>query len=142
MNYLIDTNIISEIISKQPNPKVIEFFEQIPNQNIYLSAITIGEIRYGIDRLPSSKKKSQLNLWFENLLIKYQNNTINIDINTMLIWADINNTTKSKGITLSIMDSLIASSALSFDCTLVTRNTKDFCHIPNLTILNPFEGMI
>ena len=141
MNYLIDTNIISEIISKQPNKQVLDFFNHISDTNIYLSVITIGEIRYGIDRLVASKRKIQLEEWFQDLLQKYQHNIITIDINSMLIWADINATNKSQGITLSIMDSLIASSALSHNLTLVTRNTKDFYNISSLKIINPFEGI-
>jgi tRNA(fMet)-specific endonuclease VapC len=141
LKYLIDTNIISEIISKQPNQNVLDFFNTLDSKNLYLSVITIGELKYGIDRLPDSKRKTQLNKWFETLLIKYQPNIIDIDIETMIIWSNINKQTKEKGITLTIMDSLIASSALNHNLILVTRNIKDFYHIKNITLLNPFEGL-
>ena len=142
MKYLVDTNIISEIIAKKPNQQVIDFLNNINTSDIYLSAITVGEIKYGINRLSQSKRKTQLLAWFEQLLLKYQYNIIDIDISVMAIWADINSDLKSNGISLSIMDSLIASSALYHDMTLVTRNTKDFQYIANLNIINPFKGQL
>jgi len=142
LKYLLDTNIISEIIAKKPNQQAIDFINNINTNAIYLSVITIGEIKYGINRLPKSKRKTQLQAWFEQLLIKYQSNIINIDISVMAIWADISSSLKSNGISLSIMDSLIASSALYHDMILVTRNTKDFQYIANLNIINPFKGQL
>jgi tRNA(fMet)-specific endonuclease VapC len=142
LKYLVDTNIISEIIAKKPNQQVIDFLNNINTSDIYLSAITVGEIKYGINRLSQSKRKTQLLAWFEQLLLKYQYNIIDIDISVMAIWADINSDLKSNGISLSIMDSLIASSALYHDMTLVTRNTKDFQYIANLNIINPFKGQL
>jgi len=142
LKYLVDTNIISEIIAKKPNQQVIDFLNNINTSDIYLSAITVGEIKYGINRLSQSKRKTQLLAWFEQLLLKYQYNIIDIDISVMAIWADISSSLKSNGISLSIMDSLIASSALYHDMTLVTRNTKDFQYIANLNIINPFKGQL
>jgi tRNA(fMet)-specific endonuclease VapC len=140
LNYLIDTNIISEIISKKPNQNVINFLNNLNHNNIFLSVITIGEIKYGINRLPQSKRKLQLQDWFNELLVKYKNNIIDINLHIMNTWADINSITKSQGISLSIMDSLIASSALYHNLILVTRNTKDFENISNLNLINPFKG--
>ena len=140
MNYLLDTNIISELISKNPQQNVIDFIRSLNEKNIYLSVITIGEIKFGIDRLDkNSKRKKELNLWFHSLLNKFSGRILEIDIETMIIWSNITNTHKKEGITISIMDALIASSSIRYRMNLVTRNVKDFKDIKNLKYINPFE---
>ena len=62
MNYLLDTNIISELISKQPSLKVITFIEELDEKNVYLSVMTIGEIKAGIEKLDNGIKKEKLSL--------------------------------------------------------------------------------
>jgi predicted nucleic acid-binding protein len=109
-------------------------------KNIYLSVITIGEIKFGIDKLDkNSKRKKELNLWFHSLLNKFSGRILEIDIETMIIWSNITNTLKKEGITISIMDALIASSSIRYRMNLVTRNVKDFKDIKNLKYINPFE---
>ena len=66
MKYLIDTNIISEIISKKPNEKVLKFLLE-NNDNIFLSVVTIGEINKGIEKLDNSIKKDKLKEWLQSL---------------------------------------------------------------------------
>jgi len=140
LNYLLDTNIISELISKNPQQNVIDFIRSLNEKNIYLSVITIGEIKFGIDRLDkNSKRKKELNLWFHSLLNKFSGRILEIDIETMIIWSNITNTHKKEGITISIMDALIASSSIRYRMNLVTRNVKDFKDIKNLKYINPFE---
>ena len=139
MKYLLDTNIISEIISKNPNEKVLNFLEK-NKDNLYLSVVTIGEINAGIEKLDNSKRKDKLKLWLQDLLNKFEDKIINIDIYVMLLWGEISSTLKKQGIIISIMDCLIASCAIKENMILVTRNEKDFKNIKNLIIINPFEG--
>lgn len=138
MKYLLDTNIISELISKQPNQKVLEFISSLREDDTYLSVITIGEIKSGIENVKSIERKEKLSLWFEqDLLSRFQNRIIDIDVNIMITWGKINQTLKSIGKPLPIMDSLIASSCIYGGFTLVTRNEKDFQNL-DITIVNPF----
>jgi len=138
LKYLLDTNIISELISKQPNQKVINFISSIAEEDTYLSVITIGEIKSGIENLKSIERKEHLTVWFEqDLLSRFQNRIIDIDIDIMITWGKINQTLKSIGKPLPIMDSLIASSCIHGAFTLVTRNEKDFQNL-DITIINPF----
>ena len=139
MKYLLDTNIISEIVSKNPNEKVLNFLEK-NKDNLYLSVVTIGEINAGIEKLDNSKRKDKLKLWLQDLLNKFEDKIINIDIYVMLLWGEISSTLKKQGIIISIMDCLIASCAIKENMILVTRNEKDFKNIKNLIIINPFEG--
>jgi len=130
LKYLLDTNIISEIISKSPNEKVLKFLEKNKN-NLYLSVITIGEINAGIEKLDNSKRKDKLKLWLQDLLQKFEDKILDIDIYVMLLWGEISTTLKKQGITISIMDCLIASCAIKENMILVTRNEKDFKDIKN-----------
>ncbi len=138
MKYLLDTNIISELVSKQPNQKVLDFISSIDEEDTYLSVVTIGEIKSGIENVKNTDKKKNLNQWFEqDLLPRFQNRIIDIDTDIMITWGKINQTLKSIGKPLPIMDSLIASSCINGSFTLVTRNEKDFQNI-DIKIINPF----
>lgn len=138
MKYLLDTNIISEFISKYPNQKVVEYILTLDEADLYLSAITIGEIKAGIEKLDNSRKKETLLQWLEkDLLNRFEKKIISIDTDVMLKWGEINNRLKKLGTPVPIMDSLIGVSCAVHKMTLVTRNEKDFKNIP-IKIINPF----
>ncbi len=138
MNYLLDTNIISELISKSPNQKVIDFIRSLNEENLYLSVITIGEIKSGIEKLQNSRKKETLLHWLENeLLVRFCGRIVPIDTDVMLKWGAIQNRLKQIGKLLPIMDSLIGATAEVHNFVLVTRNEKDFQNL-DIEIVNPF----
>ena len=138
MKYILDTNIISELINTNPNKRVLNFLNTLEEQEIYLSAITIGEIYFGIQKLSHGKRQKELLTWVEEqLLPRFHNKIINIDTKIMLQWAVLTNILKIKGSPLPIMDSLIGATCLAKNFTLVTRNEKDFQNI-DIKIINPF----
>ena len=138
MNYLLDTNIISELISKSPNQKVLDFIRSLNEENLYLSVITIGEIKSGIEKLQNGRKKEALLHWLENeLLVRFYGRIIPIDTDVMLKWGTIQNRLKQIGKPLPIMDSLIGATAEVHNFVLVTRNEKDFQNL-DIEIVNPF----
>ena len=138
MKYLLDTNIISEFISKTPNQKVVDYILTLNEEDIYLSVITIGEIKVGVEKLADGKKKDKLLYWLENdLLVRFENRIIDIDTDVMFQWAIINTQLKRLGKPLPIMDSLIGATTQAKDMTLLTRNEKDFKNL-DITIVNPF----
>ena len=138
MKYILDTNVISELTKTNPNPKVLDFLNSLAEEDIYLSSITIGEIYFGIQKLPHGKKKEKLLSWIENkLLPRFHNKVISIDTDVMLQWAILTNELKTKGMPLPIMDSLIGATCIAKNFTLITRNEKDFQYI-NLKMINPF----
>ena len=139
MKYLLDTNIISEFIAKKPNQKVLDFVTYLDESDVYLSVITIGEIKFGIQKVQNQTKKEQLLLWLENdLLQRFKGKIVDIDTETMLTWGELNQHLQSIGRVIPIVDSLIASSCVSKDFTLITRNVKDFYNF-DLEIINPFS---
>ena len=141
MKYLLDTNIISEFISKKPNKKVLDYVNSINEESIYLSVITIGEIRFGIEKLNSkeqSKKIETLTKWLnQDLMLRFEGRILNIDNKTMLKWGEVTAKLQKIGKPIPIMDSLIASSCLVNELVLITRNSKDFYNF-ELEIINPF----
>ena len=111
----------------------------INENDIYLSVITIGEIKSGIENVKSLDKKEKLSKWLEDELLKrFENRIINIDINAMMTWGKINQNLKSIGKPLPIMDSLIATSCICHEFILISRNEKDFQNL-ELKIINPFK---
>ncbi|MDB9528961.1 type II toxin-antitoxin system VapC family toxin [Oscillatoria sp. CS-180] len=139
MNYLMDTCIISELVNKHPNSQVIDWVEAQVSESLYLSVITIGEIAKGINRLPTSHRKSRLVNWLmHDLLKRFAGRVCCIDIETMLIWGNLLSQLESYGRKLPLLDSLIAATALQNSLYLATRNTKDF-EGTGIEIVNPFS---
>ncbi|MCH9769818.1 MAG: type II toxin-antitoxin system VapC family toxin [Gammaproteobacteria bacterium] len=136
MSYLIDTNVISEITRKAPNKNVEKWFTEIPSSELYLSVLTIGEIRRGIQSLKDQYKKENLRIWLEHALPHwFGNRIINIDSAVADCWGRLLAEAKRP---MATIDSMIAASALQHNLALVTRNTKDFDY-PLLTVINPWE---
>lgn len=138
MNYLLDTNIISELVAKQPSQKVVEWIDTLADERIYLSAITIGELKKGIEKLPASQRKALLREWLtEELLTRFTGRILTIDVTVMLTWGQLTATLEQRGRKLPAMDSLIAALALQRGFILVTRNEADF-YDTGVTVLNPW----
>ncbi|MDD2781504.1 type II toxin-antitoxin system VapC family toxin [Sulfuricurvum sp.] len=139
MNYLLDTNVISELISKIPNAGVIEFLNVAEEKSLFLSVITLGEIKAGIEKLSDGSKKEKLSNWLEiDLLNRFNDRIIDVDLGVMMRWGEIVSRSQALGRVLPIMDSLIAAQCAIHDLVLITRNQKDFENL-SLTIINPFK---
>src|SRR5690242_3015834 len=129
MNYLLDTNVISELIARQPNAKVVDWIDSLDPMTTSLSVITIGEIRKGIEKLPPSRRRDTLNEWLEtDLLARFQGHIVMITTDVVLIWGALTARLEREGRPIAAIDSLIAASALQGGYTLVTRNDDDFQH--------------
>jgi tRNA(fMet)-specific endonuclease VapC len=106
---------------------VIAYVDSLDDDLVYLSVITLGEIKRGVEKLPDSARKDRLNQWFEDdLLARFHNRIALIDIDVMLTWGEVVARLESSGRKLPAMDSLIAATALHGDFILVTRNEQDF----------------
>ena len=139
MNYLLDTNVISELISKRPDKKVVEWIDRLDPNTIYLSVITIGEIRKGIEKLPPSKRRDRVKEWLEgDLLLRFQGRILEITTEVMLIWGELTGRLEKEGRPITAIDSLVAAIALHGNYRLVTRNEHDFQHT-GMTMINPWK---
>ena len=138
MNYLFDTNVLSELTAKDPNANVVAWVESIDQENIFLSVVTIGELKKGIEKLPGSRRKKDLISWLENdLLIRFRERVIPLDLPVMLVWGTMVAELEKAGTPLPAIDSLLAASASQRGLTLVTRNTKDF-EPAGIPLINPW----
>jgi predicted nucleic acid-binding protein len=138
MNYLIDTCCISELFSKKPDSNVISWFEEHDEFNMFLSVITLGELRKGIEKLSESKKKRQLNTWLnEDLLSRFRNRILSISQAEVNKWGEVLAQAEKMGNALPAIDALIASTALVHDLAVVTRNTKDM-EPSGVELINPW----
>jgi tRNA(fMet)-specific endonuclease VapC len=141
MNYLLDTNVISELISKQQDKKVLEWVDRLDPNTVFLSVITIGEIRKGIEKLSPSKRRDRVKEWLEtDLLLRFQGRILEISTEVMLIWGELTGRLEKEGRRITAMDSLIAAIALQGNYRLVTRNEHDF-QAMGVTIINPWKEL-
>jgi len=139
MNYLLDTCVLSEFTRHQPNERVIDWLNSIDEEKLSISVITIGEIHHGIERLPNSHRKTELQIWMnDELLTRFAERIVMIDAPTMFIWGSLTARLEAAGNPMSVMDSLIAASALQNNLIVATRNVADF--LPGgVQVINPWE---
>lgn len=137
MSYLIDTNVLSELKRKQPDSKVVAWLQERPRQSLYLSVLTLGEIRKGLERVEDASRRQSLLDWLEVELPHYfVGRLLGIDAATADRWGRL---MAEAGRPLPAIDALLAATALQHDLTLVTRNTKDFAGLA-VRLINPWEA--
>ena len=141
MNYLLDTCILSELVKPEPNPKVIKWISSFPSDSFFLSALTIGEIRKGITKLPESKKKQKLAGWLITLLKDYKDRIYKIDVTVAENWGVMQGKAEQNGKPMSTIDSLIAATAKAHNLIIVTRNETDF-QGGNIPVINPWDEKV
>jgi tRNA(fMet)-specific endonuclease VapC len=140
MRYLLDTCAVSELVARQPNEGVIRWIDSVDPEAVYLSVITIGEIRKGIEKLSESKRKSMLQEWLTgDLFIRFSGRILSIDLDVILAWGRMTGRLELSGRKMGAMDSLIAAIALSGNLSLVTRNEDDFKHT-GIRVVNPWRA--
>lgn len=139
MSYLLDTNILSELVRQKPNETVLNWFKNVANDRLYISVLTLGEIRKGVEGITDTKRKEKVRLFLEKELPDwFENRILAIDTHVADRWGRIQGEMKSQP--LPAIDSLIAATALCYDLRLVTRNGKGFSYYP-LDVINPWENI-
>jgi toxin FitB len=139
MKTLLDTCVISEFTRSRPAEQVIQWMDSIEEDHLFLSAITVGEVQRGIERLPESGRKNQLKLWLADEFVgRFGARILPLDIETMLIWGTLTAGLEAAGNPLPVMDSLILASALRHKLAIATRNPADFPFC-GVQIIDPWE---
>lgn len=136
MSYLVDTNVYSEPVKAKPDAKVVAWLRSNESE-LYVSTITIGEIRRGIERLPDGKRKTQLRAWLQNLCDCMKGRVLSFNTSTAHVWGQLKAQWDKAGLSVPSLDSQIAGIAQRHSLTVVTRNTSDF-QKTGVKVLNPF----
>jgi toxin FitB len=137
LSYLVDTNVLSELRRKVPNAGVVDWFSLRPPATLYLSVLTLGEIRKGVETVDGQQRRHALTDWLEtDLPAFFTGRLLAIDQAVADRWGRL---LASAGRPLPAIDSLLAATALVHDLVLVTRNVKDFAGLP-VSTFNPWSA--
>ncbi len=139
MRYLLDTNIISNITKASPSESLLEWMAERNDDDLYISSLTVAEIRRGVLEKPAGKRRDQLEAWFggpEGPQALFAGRVLSFDEAAALIWARLMADRKAQGRPRSALDTIIAAVALANDCVVVTDNEGDFADIE---IVNPLR---
>jgi predicted nucleic acid-binding protein len=134
--YLLDTNVLSEVMRPKPDPGVVRFLKT--QTNLWLSVISLHELAYGLQKLPSGQRRQDLTRAVEELKEIYAERILAITSQPAERSAELRISAQQQGKVLHLADALLAGTALSHGLTLVTRNLKDFEDLP-LRLLNPWS---
>jgi len=136
--FLLDTNCVSEAVRIRPNARVANWIDSTDERLLYLSVLTLGEIRKGIAALPQSNRRAALEAWLEaDLRPRFAGRILPVQKAVADRWGQLDAAAQQKGRPLAIVDGLLAATALHHNLTLVTRNTADFKHAQVL-VFNPW----
>jgi toxin FitB len=137
--FLLDTNCISELVRPKPDPRVIEWMEAADETLLYLSVLTVGEIRKGVAGLPQGKRRTRMEAWLEvQLRARFAGRIVPIDEAIADRWGLIAAAAKRIGKSLPIIDGLLAATALHHNLTVVSRNAGDFANA-QVQVVNPWK---
>ena len=137
--FLLDTNCISELVRLKPDPRVTAWIETAEESLLYLSVLTLGEIRKGLAALPQGKRRSRREAWLEvELQARFSGRILSIDAAVADRWGLIAAAAKIKGKSLSAIDGLLAATAIHHNLTIVSQNVGDFTSTA-VPVVNPWE---
>jgi predicted nucleic acid-binding protein len=134
MAYLLDTNVVSELRKHEPHGAVLAWIEKIPDDSLYVSAVTLGEIQSGIEmtREQNAAKAREMELWLDEVAQSY--NVLAVDASIFRRWGQLMHRQADH----HLEDALIAATALVRELTVATRNVDDFESF-GVAIVNPFK---
>jgi predicted nucleic acid-binding protein len=139
MSFLLDTNVVSEWTRPQPNRGVITWLEEADEDRVFLSVVTIAELRHGIERLAAGSRRKQLDSWLCNeLQLRFESRILPVTLKVAHRSGRVVAHGEGVGKPLAAMDALIAATVLTHGLTLVTRNTTDFGPVLE-SMLNPWS---
>jgi hypothetical protein len=135
--FVVDTNIISELMRRSPAPAVVTFLND--NPDLYISSIVFHELEFGIQCMPHMERREKLQSYSAALRQQFAGRIIDVDIQVAETGGRMRAFEKSNGRILAELDALIAATAMVKGATLVTRNTKDFEQL-SIPMLNPWQA--
>ena len=138
--YLLDTNIISNVTKPAPSPSLLAWMAEQSDDSLFISSLTIAEIRRGMLEKPAGRKRNALEVWFEGPegpQALFAGRVLPFDEKAALVWASLMADSKAKGRSRNALDTIIAATARANDCIVVTDNEKDFADVE---LFNPLRN--
>ena len=140
MNFLLDTNVVSEWVKPQPDRGVVAWLAAVDENDVFLSVVTLAELRRGVDRLPVGRRRERLEVWLhDDLKLRFTGRSLGIDDAVADAWGHLMARSEAAGRSMGTMDGFIAATAEVYDLALVTRNVADFRDVLP-TIVNPWTA--
>ena len=127
MSFLLDTNVVSEWVKPRPDPGVITWLAEVDEDRVFMSVVTLAELRYGIERIPADSRRARLERWLrDELPLRFEGRVLSIDHAVADAWGKTVARCEMIGRPIGVMDAFIASTANVHALKLVTRNGSDF----------------
>lgn len=139
MNFLLDTNVLSEVQRPAPDMKVLGWLDAVDEDRVFISVASIAELRRGIALMDDGRRRTALAAWLANdLPSRFAERMLPIDHAVAERWGDLMARSRRSGVALTVMDGFFAATALAHDLTLVTRNVRDFAEF-GVSLHNPWD---
>jgi predicted nucleic acid-binding protein len=138
MRALLDTCVLSELRNARPNPGVRRAIDDFASDDLYVSAVSVGEIAKGIALLNDSHNKRGLESWLRALELDYADRLLPVDLETAHIWGELTAAAQKRGCGIPVGDGLIAATAIRHGLHVMTRNTADF-EATGVLLLSPWK---
>ncbi len=127
MNFLLDTNAVSEWVKPRPNPGLIRWMESADEDRAFLSVISLAELRYGVERMSAGARRSRLEQWLrDELPLRFEGRILPVNYDVAEAWGRTVSRSEAMGRPMSALDAFLSATAEVFRLTLVTRNVSDF----------------
>lgn len=137
MNFLLDTNAVSEWVKPRPNPGLIAWMESADEDRIFISVVSLAELRYGVDRMAAGRRRNRLEQWLRHQLpLRFENRILPVDTKVAEAWGRTVSQSEAAGRPIGVMDAFLSATAEIHQLTLVTRNVSDFALLK--AVLNPW----
>ena len=139
MSFLLDTNVVSEWTKPRPDGGVVAWLAETDEDRVFISVVTLAELRYGVERMPAGARRNRLDTWVkEQLPARFEERVLPIDSETADAWGRVMARGKTAGRPVGTMDAFIAATAERYRLTLVTRNVADFDAL-GVGLINPWS---
>ena len=137
MSFLLDTNAVSEWVKPRPNPGLIGWMESADEDRIFISVVSLAELRYGVERMGVGKRRNRLEAWLQHELpLRFEARILPVDTKVADAWGKTVSRNEAAGRPIGAMDAFLAATAEIYRLTLVTRNVSDFPLLK--AVLNPW----
>jgi predicted nucleic acid-binding protein len=138
VNFLLDTNAVSEWVKPRPNPGLIRWMEEADEDRVFLSVLSLAELRYGIERMAVGARRNRLEGWLRHELpARFEGRILSVDLPVAEAWGRTVSRSEAMGRPMGAMDAFLSATAETHRLTLVTRNVSDFPALK--AVLNPWS---